>query len=450
MPSRLPDYCNSQSNVQDNDQPRRPVLVLRSYNLPHHNNDSASSSENYPHPASATSAPSDLKLSNPASAPHNVGLPTSSEDAPSSPRHLQRPSTGPVLPFSRPFSSPDPSSARVLSPRPVHAVELANRLSTASLPLPMHTPYHILPSHSNQAGADGQSQAQDYPMQESSPAPVLRLNLTENAEAGPSRWSVNNDPGRSTSPRMSPTHSPQRFNRSPAPLPFEDWTQYTDEALMAANASSHIRSYPGSSFHAHHPYSRLSRRPMSPSSMHSAHSYPPPTPPTILTPPPAEERDPSTPYIPFLSNRPPSENTYIAVETLADEYRLHVRLPGYRRDAMYVLPSFFRTFFTRHLRFLSRSNFNWVVHTHLDLISQHTVNSETANPAFGRGLMGIRRRCVIHDPLSSFSCSFFSLLLHIPVLLIAITLWVFGRAKMVHVTMSCHFTCLVILTLSPS
>lgn len=198
----------------------------------------------------------------------------------------------------------------------------------------MHTPYHTPPPLSGQAGAED---ARDHAMQDPSPSPGLSLNISgNNAEAGPSSaWgvSVNSDVGRSTSPRMSPTrHSPWHSNRPPTPHIFGDWTQYTDDALMAAAASSHTRAFP-TSHHLHHPYSRLSRRSMSPT-MHSPHSYPPPTPPTILTPPPPEERDPSTPYVSFLSHGPPSEETYIAVETLPDEYTLHVRLPGYQRDAM--------------------------------------------------------------------------------------------------------------------
>lgn len=407
MPSRLPDYCNSPSHPQDNDQPRRPVLVLRSYNLPHRDNDNASSENSSigVTPGSVSSScqqSSDFKPSNTTSVPHNVGMGMLSEDAHSSApasQRTQRATTGPVTPFSRPFSSPD---SGVLSPQPVRAAELGDRLSTASLPLPMHTPYHTLPPLSGQMNAESETRAQDHIMEDSSSL-GLCSNLTGNAEAGPSRgWglSLSNDAGRSTSPRMSPTrHSPRRSNRSPAPQVFGDWTQYTDEALLAANAAasaSHARS---GTHHPHHPYARLSRRPMSPPasihSAHSVHSYPPPTPPTILTPPPPEERDPSTPYVPFLSHGPPSEETYIAVETLADEYRLHVRLPGYRRDAMYV--SFLSHSRISHLAILS-SCLTCVVNSNAHVFvfaSQYSVDPETAHSALGRRLMGTRRRCVI-------------------------------------------------------
>ena len=44
----------------------------------------------------------------------------------------------------------------------------------------------------------------------------------------------------------------------------------------------------------------------------------------------------SAPYEPFLSHAPPPADAYITVETTDVEYRLIVRLPGYRRDCMYV------------------------------------------------------------------------------------------------------------------
>ncbi|KIP06504.1 hypothetical protein PHLGIDRAFT_72607 [Phlebiopsis gigantea 11061_1 CR5-6] len=37
---------------------------------------------------------------------------------------------------------------------------------------------------------------------------------------------------------------------------------------------------------------------------------------------------------PFLSHAPPPQDSYIAVETSPSEYRLIVRLPGYRRDSI--------------------------------------------------------------------------------------------------------------------
>lgn len=42
----------------------------------------------------------------------------------------------------------------------------------------------------------------------------------------------------------------------------------------------------------------------------------------------------SAPYVPFLSQLPAPNGTYLEVETKLTEYVLHVRLPGFKRDAM--------------------------------------------------------------------------------------------------------------------
>ncbi|RDX47834.1 hypothetical protein OH76DRAFT_1353624 [Lentinus brumalis] len=66
---------------------------------------------------------------------------------------------------------------------------------------------------------------------------------------------------------------------------------------------------------------------------------PPPAPPTVLTPPPpplSHDRGPAAPYEPFLAHAPPPQDSYIAVDTKPAEYRLLVRLPGFKRDAITV------------------------------------------------------------------------------------------------------------------
>ena len=86
---------------------------------------------------------------------------------------------------------------------------------------------------------------------------------------------------------------------------------------------------------------------MSSSSMPlSRRTAPPPAPPVILTLPlPREHADgsygsrPVPPHVPFLSSV--TRDACITIEALVEEYRLIVRLPGYRLDAMYVLPRFF-------------------------------------------------------------------------------------------------------------
>jgi hypothetical protein len=81
-----------------------------------------------------------------------------------------------------------------------------------------------------------------------------------------------------------------------------------------------------------------------PSDMRSTHrprpALPPPAPPTILDPPPARSTSvwrSRAPHEPYLSDAPPPPDSWIAVETSPVEYRLVARLPGFRRDAMYVM-----------------------------------------------------------------------------------------------------------------
>lgn len=86
----------------------------------------------------------------------------------------------------------------------------------------------------------------------------------------------------------------------------------------------------------------------------------PPTPPQVHTPPAQfdgagyfqkegpsdakEENRKSAPYEPFLSHAPPPADAHIHVESTDQEYRLIVKLPGYKRDAMYVFLSLFHVF----------------------------------------------------------------------------------------------------------
>jgi hypothetical protein len=68
-------------------------------------------------------------------------------------------------------------------------------------------------------------------------------------------------------------------------------------------------------------------------------SYPAPDPPVIL---PNENStimsqssyQSQAPYFPFLSHAPSPENSWIEVETLQHEYKLHVRLPGFAQDGI--------------------------------------------------------------------------------------------------------------------
>jgi hypothetical protein len=43
---------------------------------------------------------------------------------------------------------------------------------------------------------------------------------------------------------------------------------------------------------------------------------------------------PNRAYEPFLSHAPPPADSWIEVQTTSGEYRLNVRLPGFRRDGI--------------------------------------------------------------------------------------------------------------------
>lgn len=77
-----------------------------------------------------------------------------------------------------------------------------------------------------------------------------------------------------------------------------------------------------------------------PASSFNSSLYPAPEAPVILTPPTQAERcgedaDRRAPYDSFLCHGPPPD-TWIAVETSPSEYRLVVRLPGFRRDGITI------------------------------------------------------------------------------------------------------------------
>lgn len=193
----------------------------------------------------------------------------------------------PVLLYGRPSSAQDASSStQIYSPQPVHAApppDANNRSSTMSLPLPMNTPYHTLPSL---PGSSTGTVPEGQPL-----------------------------PGPPSTSSVPPSQSyPQRKqSRRPAYM--------VQEVAPRAHQPDWLREY------------SESRRNLPPSSMDCT-VLPQPEPPTVLTPPPPPQG--SAPHDSFLSHAPPPQDSYIAVETSPTEYRLIARLPGYRRDSMYV------------------------------------------------------------------------------------------------------------------
>ncbi|KAL6300478.1 hypothetical protein BKA93DRAFT_752691 [Sparassis latifolia] len=209
------------------------------------------------------------------------------------PRSAGKAISSPVQLFSRPSSSPDasaPALSRIHSPTPVRP-SVPDRGSTASLPLPMHTPFHTLPPSSEHVTQEDRA-------------------VGTSPQAGLSRMSI--------SPYRHPSSGPSLS----AMFPLGDLAWMYDR-----NASPPLVS----------PINRDSHFSVSTPSatVVTERSMPPPAPPTVLTPPPSnEERCPRAPHDSFLAHSPPPTDSYIAVETNPHEYKLLVRLPGFRRDAI--------------------------------------------------------------------------------------------------------------------
>ncbi|KAI0335149.1 hypothetical protein GY45DRAFT_1343075 [Cubamyces sp. BRFM 1775] len=217
-------------------------------------------------------------------------------------------SSNPVPLFSRPFSSPDasrPSQGGIVSPRPMRPPGVPDRGSTASLPLPAETPYHVLSAYPGGPIQEDQEMRSAAPSRPSSSRPSLG--------------------GHQGATSSIPSSSSRQSRRSPtlvSDLEHEEFMSLVANRIFdrAYSCAARVDSDGSSSI--------MSDRPI-----------PPPAPPTVLTPPPpplSTDRGPTAPYEPFLAHAPPPQDSYIAVDTKPTEYRLIVRLPGFRRDAITV------------------------------------------------------------------------------------------------------------------
>lgn len=129
-----------------------------------------------------------------------------------------------------------------------------------------------------------------------------------------------------TSVSSRPISSPGSIQTVSSPPP------YSPSEASQSRAGRHLSDSAADMRSIHRP------RPSLPTS--SSRGLPPPAPPTILDPPPAHSnsvRRSRAPHEPFLSDAPPPPDSWIAVETSPVEYRLVVRLPGFRREAMCVI-----------------------------------------------------------------------------------------------------------------
>ncbi|KAG0707093.1 hypothetical protein DFH29DRAFT_898409 [Suillus ampliporus] len=227
-----------------------------------------------------------------------------------SPHNLETQSTpvAPIFPFSRPYSLPD-GCLNSCGPS-MQPTNWMDGSSTASLPLPLQTPYNLLPRMDGPSSSVASPRPSDN---QSPPEAPGRRPLPV-----PPQTNTGSDDPQFRQPPPSHVRSSSQSGWPSAPIPSSPPPPYSRDLFPDDRMLPH--SLP---------------RPISTPS-----SYPAPEAPVILTPPTQAERygedaDRRAPYDSFLCHAPPPD-TWIAVETSPSEYRLVVRLPGFRRDGITI------------------------------------------------------------------------------------------------------------------
>ncbi|RDB16861.1 hypothetical protein Hypma_002508 [Hypsizygus marmoreus] len=262
--------------------------------------------------------------------------------------------------------------AQVPTPKPMTASEWPDRNSSASLPLPTQIPFHVLPRAAPNSAAGGGEGGEalgglaagfgkmnvvDREARIAGDAHADRVRSAHLSEVGS---------GMGYQQNLQRDFSPYHNQQQPQPVPSSSSSSSTGSLRSAdahyTNITSENGSGPQTSPHVYRPPSISDQRPVSPfrapqppprpSSSPSnqtspilplrrspsqrdasdefstdATSYPAPEPPTILAP---SVTSPG----PFLSHAPPPPDSWIQVETTPMEYKLVVRLPGFRRDGI--------------------------------------------------------------------------------------------------------------------
>jgi len=245
--------------------------------------------------------------------------------------------------------------------------------------VPLQLPYHMLP-RTVANGAKGQAvpiseDEDDTSGRSSSPAPneaefssSSSSSSSGSSVLGPPPLTTSSSSGSSASIESISSLSSASLSRSPSSKAFNESNAFQNSRLSSSTFSSYSSNGLGSA------YARPTRpasptymtrhsgvslrlggpRSSSASTYSSSSSYylQPPEPPVILPlePCPSENDDQSqsescsqmgasgnsrqAPHVPFLSRGPPPTESYIEVETTPQEYRLHVKLPGFGRDAI--------------------------------------------------------------------------------------------------------------------
>lgn len=258
-----------------------------------------------------------------SSSTHSVGLMTDS--GPAGPHETPSQSslsapicTDPMVPTSHPFSTlagtsqPPSVSVGMLPPLDPSSQDQLNRSAGIS-PLSSQSPFSTFP-----------------PRTPSEPSQQSALSSSFNHD---SLWTMNQtvSGAQQETSRLTASVSPRPISSpgfietlSPPPL-------YSPSEASQSRTGRHLSDSSADMRSTHRP------RPSLPTP--SSRGLPPPAPPTVLDPPPAHSnsvRGSRAPHEPFLSDATPPDS-WIAVETSSVEYRLVVRLPGFRRDAMCVI-----------------------------------------------------------------------------------------------------------------
>ncbi|KAF8731552.1 hypothetical protein AX14_004705 [Amanita brunnescens Koide BX004] len=252
--------------------------------------------------------------------------------------------------------------------------------SPSSLPQVSQSPYHMLPRTITN-GPNGQGLSMPEGEQEGSGSPSsLGSNLTEfssssssssssgssSSDLGPPPLVASSSSGSSASLDSISSLSSGSSSYNPNAKGFSELSAFQNSRLSPSTFSSYSSNGLGSAYArpirpaSPPPYlarnssvsSRLGGPRSSSVSTSSSYYLQPPEPPVVLPPEPylSEIDDQSTsefssqmgasgsnrqaPHVPFLSHGPAPTESYIEVETTQREYRLHVKLPGFGRDAI--------------------------------------------------------------------------------------------------------------------
>jgi hypothetical protein len=223
-----------------------------------------------------------------------------------------------ILPTNRPFSSLSDISQSPVGPLgKVHdpsSLDWIDRSCTGIFPLPTRMPSNT-PSRMGPSGSDQHSMPLDSFDHDSS---WTQNQLPMNTQpAGPTA-AVPSRPVSSSGSVQTWSSLPPPY--SPSEASFSRYSRRPFSEPVPNSVATHLPPPASPSF--------------------ASRSLPPPAPPMILDPPPVHSsiaRSSRAPHEPFLSDAPPPADSWIAVETSPGEYRLIARLPGFRRDAMYVI-----------------------------------------------------------------------------------------------------------------